>query len=243
MINGRTVLGGIFWAQALGAILAAVASSVAWAGDAVSEAETALFLADHMKEIAPPAVLRYSFSSRGSLNPNFEDTVEVSVAPPTAAGQGNHVLTRCLSGAKQVELPALDFAQGNPALLCFLERDIREMERLTGGKSGYFRHRIRLALADRAEVRAVKLEVEGRQVDGREIRISPYLDDPLRQRFERYAGKYYVFRISDKVPGGIAEVDAVIPESGREAAAAASGSLVDEALKFVRIESGGKSDK
>ena len=44
--------------------------------------------------------------------------------------------------------------EGNPVLLYFLERDIREMERLTGGKSGYFRKAIRLALARSASVEA-----------------------------------------------------------------------------------------
>jgi hypothetical protein len=212
------------------------------AGDAVSEAETALFLTDHLGKIEAPAVLRYGFSRRGHLDTAFEDTIEVSIAA-AGAGGGHSVTTRCLSGGRKVELPPLDFAQGNPALLCFLERDIREMQRLTGGKSGYFRQRVRLALAEHAEVRPVKLELAGRAIEGREIRIAPYLDDPLRQRFERFAGKYYIFRLSDDVPGGIAEVDAVIPEpkSGTPSGAQ-SEPLVEESLKFLRIDNG-KSDK
>jgi hypothetical protein len=211
-----------------GAALAAglwLAASAALAGDAIAPAETALFMTDHLRGLAPPARLRYDFSRSGSLEVAFSDQVEVDVE--AGPGGARQVVTRCLSEGRRIELPALDFAQGNPALLCFLERDIRQMERLTGGKANYFRKRIRLALAEGAEVRNFSQEIGGRPIAGREIRIAPYSDDPLRQRFERYAAKYYVFRLSDDVPGGIVELDAVIP-----AASAGAAPLQTEALSY-----------
>ena len=33
--------------------------------------------------------------------------------------------------------------------------------------------------------------------------VTTFLDDPLRVRFEKLAGKQYVFTLSDAVPGGI----------------------------------------
>ena len=220
------------------AVLAAllVASATAGAADEPSEAETALFLTDHLQKLSPPMVLRYSFSKTGALEKGFSDTVEVEIGKPDA-GAGKRVVTRCLSGDQKVELPALDFAEGNPALLCFLERDIRQMERLTGGKANYFRKRIRLALAEQAQMRAVKLEVNGRPVEAREIRITPYADDPLRARFERFAGKYYVFRVAADIPGGLIEADAVVPDrSGSGRTGEEAPQLIEEVLKFATVE-------
>jgi len=225
-----------FAATSTALVLVLSAATTAIAGDEPSEAETALFLTDHMHNLTPPMLLRYSFSKSGALEQGFNDTVEVAIEKPEAGAAGSRIVTRCLSGDRKVELPALDFAQGNPALLCFLERDIRQMERLTGGKSNYFRQRIRLALADRAEVRAIKIEVSGKPVEAREIRITPYADDPLRARFERYAGKYYVFQISADVPGGLVEADAVIPDKSADASKGAQ--LVEEVLKFAAAEKG-----
>lgn len=220
------------------ALLAAllIASTAACAADEPSEAETALFLTDHLQKLSPPTVLRYSFSKTGTLEKGFSDTVEVEI-DMTDAGAGTRVVTRCLSGEQKVELPPIDFAEGNPALLCFLERDIRQMERLTGGKAAYFRKRIRVALAEGAAISPVRIEVNGRQVAAREIRITPYTDDPLRARFQRYAGKYYVFRVSPDVPGGLLEVDAVIPDPGGSAPAGEPAPrLIEEVLKFTAAE-------
>lgn len=191
------------------------------AGDQISEAETALFLADHFKSVKAPSVLRYEFTKRGSMEDGFSDTVEISVQQ-AKGGKTKTVTTRCLSGTKKIELPAIERAEGNPVVLCFLERDIREMERLTGGKSNYFRKRIRLALADSAEVKSVKIPLGNQQLDARQIRIAPYADDPMRERYRGYADKYYVFTLSESIPGGVYEIDAVIP------AAAAKGKAGDD---------------
>jgi hypothetical protein len=212
-------------------------AGVAAATDDPSPAEVALFVTDHLAGLQAPARLHYAFTRGGTLEPGFSDSVEVSI---DAAPDGRRsVLTRCLSGERKVELPALDHAQGNPALLCFLERDIRHMQRLTGGRSNYFRQRIRLALARHAEVRAVTLNVGDRQVAGREIRIAPYLDDPRRARFERYAGKFYVFRVSDEVPGGIVGIEAVIPGGSANNAPP----LLADALKWSATPPDGEGNK
>jgi hypothetical protein len=96
--------------------------------------------------------------------------------------------------------------------MCFLERDIVEMQRLTGGKAAYFRKRIRLALSEGPKGTPVKVSFGGRTVDAKEYRITPYSNDPNRQKFPKYLGKSYVFVLSDAVPGGIYRVDSAIPD-------------------------------
>lgn len=195
-------------------------------GQPISEAETALFLTDHLNGVTPPVTLRYKFHRSGSMEAAFDDNAEVRVA---AGKEGKQVSGQFLTGNRKVELPAVDSAKGNPVVLYFLERDIKEMERLTGGKANYFRKRIRLALAEQAQVRPVTVSVDGRQVEGREIRISPYVDDPMKEKFERYTGKYYLFTVSDAVPGGIYRIESVIPDKKENA----TGPLIDDALTFA----------
>ena len=195
----------------------------------ISEAEKSLFLADHLQSVSGAQVLRYSFQKRGTLDPTFDDSIEVEVSELSGTRAFE---TRCMTGSKKLELPAIEGAKGNPALLCFLERDIREMERITGGKKWFFQKRIRLALADGPEVKPIKVKFAGKEIVAREIRITPYAKDSLRQKFDKYADKYYVFLLSDEVPGGILEVDAVIPDGAKPD----GPKLVEEIMVFSKVE-------
>lgn len=181
--------------------LATLAAPVLAAED-YSPAERALFMTNHLAGTKPPTTLRYSFSKAGSMEEGFEDKVAVKLK---AAKGGKCCLAAAefLSGERRLSLPEVDQAQGNPAVLYFLERDIREMNRLTKGQQNYFRKRIRMAVYQGAQVQDVTVSYRGKSVTAREIRITPYVDDPLRVRFEKLANKTYVFTLSDAVPGGL----------------------------------------
>ena len=49
------------------------------------------------------------------------------------------------------------------------------------------------------------------------MQVSPYLDDPNRPRFERYARKAYRFLLSDGVPGGVFGVGTRVDGPGQDA--------------------------
>jgi hypothetical protein len=185
-------------------------------------------MSDALKSVTPPATLNYVFTKSGTLEKGFTNAVQVKVS---GSAQAKKVATNCVSetGAK-LEAPAMDSGLDNPALICFLDRDIREMERLTKGKAAYFRKRIRLALAESAEVRAVTVDYNGRQVPGKEIRITPYVNDPMKDRFERFTGKYYVFTVAEEIPGGLYRIEAVIPDRGKEGTAADNTPLMEEVM-------------
>jgi hypothetical protein len=182
--------------------LALLQPGAANAANDFSAAEQALFIDDHLAKLRPPLTLHYDFRKTGALEEAFDDTVDVVL---TAQGDGRccAASARFLSGARQVRQPEVESAQGNPVILYFLERDIREMERLTGGKANYFRKRIRMAVYQAASIRAVSLPYRGRTVAVREISVAPYLDDPNRSRYEKLANKQYVFMLADTIPGGL----------------------------------------
>ena len=202
----RRLLRGVL--LAVWATTAGLAASAASAQERISAAETLLFQTDHLKNVAPPAALSYAFTKTGSAESGFDDTVRLRVRSVDGA---KRVSVAFFTGERKVAFPEVTGAEGNPVLLCFLERDIREMQRLTGGKSGYFRKAIRLALARSAKVATTRVSYAGRESAAREVTITPYADDPLRDRIGKYASKTYVFTLSAAVPGGVYSVRSFVP--------------------------------
>ncbi|HTT09904.1 MAG TPA: hypothetical protein VMG60_03355 [Burkholderiaceae bacterium] len=187
-----------------GALLAGRRAFAADAGS-FSEAERLLFTQDHFKSLAAAAKLDYEYRKRGSLEPEFTDRVRVSVSARKPTGK-HDVKVDFLTGRERLGLQDVDDAEGNPLILYFLEREVREMNRLTGGSRNYYRKRIRIALAESAQVKPVTLQAGGKEVAAREIHIAPYRDDPVRSRYEKFAEKTFVLALSDQVPGTVVEM-------------------------------------
>ncbi len=193
-----------------------------------SEAEQMLFTTDHFKSLGGPTQIDYAYERHGSLEEEFKDKVRVAVGKKRAEG-GRPVHVDFLSGKQKLVLPDLEGAEGNPVILHFLEREVREMNRITGGAQNYYRKRIRMALANAAEVKPVSLSVAGKPVQAREIRIAPYHDDPARSRYEKFAEKTFVFTLSDDIPGGVVEMrsELLSPDAG------ADKPVVAESVRYV----------
>lgn len=203
--------------------------SPAFAGDEPSKAEILLFQTNHLAFLENTSRLTYEFHKQGDLEPGFGDRVEIVV---NARDGKKSVSTNYLSGSHKSDFPAVDDAHGNPVLMYFLERDIREMQRLTGGHWIFFKKRIRMALADDAIVRPVSFLYDGAEAKGQEVRITPFAGDPLRPKFEKFADKYYVFTLSDAVPGGVYQLRAVVPP---EKTTGAEKPLMEETLTFSKV--------
>jgi len=174
----------------------------AQAANDFSAAEQALFLDNHLGKLKPPLTLHYRYRKTGTLEEPFDDKVDVMLK---ARDNGSccAASAKFLTGARAMQQPDVDGAEGNPAVLYFLERDIHEMQRLTKGKANYFRKRLRMAIYQGAAIRTVTLPYRGRPVEAQEISLAPYLDDPNRSRYQDLANKQYVFLLSKAVPGGI----------------------------------------
>ena len=154
---------------------------IAQAANDFSAAEQAIFMDRPLAKLRPPLTLHYAYHKTGTLEEAFDDTVDVMLSAQ-ADGSCCAAQAQFFGGARAVRQPDVESAQGNPAILYFLERDIREMERLTQGKANYFRKRIRMAVYQGASIRKLTLRYRGAPVAVREISIAPYLDDPNRPR-------------------------------------------------------------
>jgi hypothetical protein len=210
------------------AIFCALLTSQPMAATEFSAAEQALFVTNHLSALKAPTTLHYRFRKSGSLEAGFDDKVAIGLTPQPD-GKCCAATADFLSGANKLALPPIEGAQGNPVILYFLERDIREMQRLTKGQPNYFRKRIRMAVADTATITEVTLPHEGRNVAAKQITITPYTDDPLRARFENLVGKRYVFTLSDAVPGGVISIRTQV-----DAAAAGTPPLLAEEMALER---------
>ena len=145
---------------------------------------------------------------------------------------GHSVKVDYLKGANRIELPEINDAHGNPIVLYFLERELQEMHRLTGGSTNYYRKRIRMALADGGEIDSVTVDTSVGRVTATRIRIAPYRDDPARSRYERFAEKRYTFTLSDAVPGKIIEMRSELANPASSAAGTAEP-IVVETLRWA----------
>src|SRR5262245_16066407 len=128
-----------------------------------SAAETKIFVDDHLRGVPASTTLEYTYAKRGSLEDPIDDVARVIVGPASAGG-GHSVKVQYLSGTRALELADIDAANANPVILYFLEHDIREMHRLTGGSASYFRKRIRMALAEGGKVTSPVVDVGSRRV-------------------------------------------------------------------------------
>jgi hypothetical protein len=220
-------------AGAMLAVLVTLAAGPA-AAQTVSPAETLLFETDHLAKVKPPATLVYTFRKDSNVEPGFKDEVRLELA--RINGKVSATL-HFLTGVHKQEIPALEEAHGNPVLLGFLEHDIAEMKRLTGGSTSYFRKRIRMALAEGAQLTVEPVSYQGKTVQAQAVRIQPYLNDPMHARFEKYLHKTYTFVLSDQVPGGLYQLRTSLgkPDTVRTGAAPAAPPMIDETLTLSSV--------
>ncbi|NIR61374.1 MAG: hypothetical protein GWO02_18690 [Gammaproteobacteria bacterium] len=176
----------------------------------VSRANELLFLTDHLANVSQPGTLRYEFHKEAREEKGFTDELDIRVTRINDDGS-KHCEVDYFTGERERFFPPIDHATGNPVLLAFLQRDVRDMEQRTGGSWRYFQKRMKIALADAAAVEPVTLSVAGHRVEGTRVRITPFVGGRYRKRFANLADKYYVFTLSEAVPGGIYRLRSVVP--------------------------------
>jgi len=214
----------------LATALAGAASNAAAADpNEYSEAERQLFVRPHLAAVTPPSRLHYRYERTGTLEPEVSDHATLTLGEDAGA---RTAAVEFLSDERKLELPEVAYVDGNPIILHFLEREVRELKRLTGGAVGFYRNRIRKALAGDAKVRETEVSYNGRTVKATEIRIDPYVDDPARSRFEKFADRYYVMVLSAEVPGEVYQLKAESP--GPAQGPQAGKALLGEVLTFER---------
>lgn len=179
-----------------------------------SRAESRLWLDNHLANIDKPGRLYYKFQKTGSYEQGFDDSIYLDILNINEDGTKDTNLEFFTGNRRQFASPGnLESVTGNPVLGLYMQGDVREMNRLTDGSWRYFQRRIKMAFAKDAEIKDITIDYNGGKVDAEKIVIKPYLNDPHRRQFERFAEKVYEFILSNKIPGSIYQIKTVVPDA------------------------------
>jgi hypothetical protein len=202
----------------------------------LSDAETLLWMTDQLKNVKVPTILKYHFKKQGTFEQGFEDNVEFQVKEIKADGRKAGVVN-WFSGERNHYVPPYDDIIGNPVLGVYLQGDVIEMNRITEGYWRYFHRLIKQAFADKAEIKPVPILFDGRTVEGKQVRITPYVKDPHavgNESFKKIENKEYFITVCDDIPGYLYEIRTVVPAP--DDAKDKSQPLIDESLVLVAAE-------
>ncbi|MFK7778250.1 MAG: hypothetical protein QM501_09025, partial [Gimesia sp.] len=132
----------------------------------------------------------------------FTDTVQLIVGKTGNSG-GKDLEVEFLTGDRHMPAATLTGFHNNAAIMMFLQNDVRELQKATGGSMVYFRNRIRNAFARPLTLQKTSIKFDGRKISTIEIVMSPFPKDPLGARFKQYADRTYRFIMSDDIPGEV----------------------------------------
>ena len=198
-----------------------------------SPAERKIWLNDHLQNVEKPARLYYEFVKSGSYEEGFTDAVYLDIIEVNDDGSKNAELEFFTADRQQqASRDNLSNITGNPVIGIYMQGDVIEMNRITDGHWRYFQRRIKMAFSESAEITNVNIDFNGSVVEGEKIAIHPYVKDPRRRDFARFADKSYEFIFSDNIPGSLYQIRTVIPDTSSKA----SGVLIEETLTLKSYE-------
>ncbi|MBC6496931.1 MAG: hypothetical protein GDA54_01205 [Alphaproteobacteria bacterium GM7ARS4] len=207
----------------------------------LSSANKALFIDDNLRNIVEPSDIHYHFAHHSVFGDDYAGTVTVKVNRVRENGRKDLVF-RYLQGRHRVRFQPRYNMKTNPLFMLFLESDVREMKRVTGGSSLFFRSRLRHSLA-RAEAEDYTFRHLGEDIRGKRIIIRPYAefakdDREMIERFGNFLYKTYEFVLSESIPGGIYRLRSVVPEAGERS----DRYKIDDMLVYRGWESHGERE-
>jgi hypothetical protein len=208
-------------------------TGVAYANTGFSEINNELFDKSHLKNIHEPTNITYTYKKSSYVEGEREDTVVMKVSNIRNTGRRDTEFV-FFTGEHNRPYQARPDQRGNGVFVYFLEYDIHEMERMTGGDWRYFQRKIRWSMAEGAKKEQVEVDYNGEKVKAWQYTIQPYLNDPENSRYGLYAGKYYIFTLSEDIPGEIYQVRTIVPDgrTWQEGDVA----LIDESLTITDVE-------
>lgn len=198
-----------------------------------SEVNNELFDKTHLQNITKPGTLHYEYKKHSFLEGERQDTIDVDVTNIRNNGRRDTHF-EFFTGPHKRPYEDRENQQGNGVFVLFLEFDVHELQRLTGGEWRYFQRKIRWAFAKGADKKEVEIDYQGKKIKGMQYTIQPYVNDPKNSRYSLYADKYYIFTLSDEIPGEVYQVRTIVPDgkTWQEGDVA----LAEEVVTFVGFE-------
>lgn len=174
--------------------------------------------------------LTYSYekkTTKAEFGPSFSDRIVVKADKGDDA-QSRKSEVKMFSGVNA--RPAGPFVSDpqNPVLLLVMEENVQELSKILGANPRYLKNAIRKAWRDQAKIEDASVTVGGKTMPGTRITVTPFANDPQKDRMHGLEGLTYVVEIADAVPGNIATIDIHAPETGAPS--------FNEVLRFEKDE-------
>lgn len=196
-------------------LCAALPASQGLAQDKQPSAQSLLFDANYLLPLKAPSRLVYDYEFRTADPQNygagFQDQVALRLTPASADRGEKDVTVEMFSGDRQRVVGPLTQVAGNPIIMAFLERDVVQMSRQSGGPAVFYRNVIRLAFREKAVLEPATVSWQGRDVTGTKVTIQPFANEPNALPLQPFGAKTYTFTVSDAVPGGLYELRSTMP--------------------------------
>jgi len=197
-----------------------------------SNAENKLWMDKHLLNIEQTARLHYEFEKTGSYEEGFIDDVYLDIVKVNEDGTREAILDFFSGEQKQKVSPSnVKNIKGNPVIGIYLQGDVYEMNRLTGGGWKYFHRQIKLAIAGSNTSEHVTVELDGKQYESEKITLYPYEDINKKDRLREFADKRYEFILSEEIPGKLYQIRTVINDAENPTAP-----LMEEKLTLKSVE-------
>jgi hypothetical protein len=179
---------------------------------AAATVQELVFEAHLLADLREPQTLHYRYERRGTLFPEAHVS-EVSMEVREVSADGDKLVHfDMFEGADRRQFGPMEARAQNPLLIVFLQRDVMQMARLTGGSSDYFRNQVREAFVKPAEVERLEIPFDGAVLPAVRVSITPFVDDPEIARFAQFRHKRYEFTVAAGLPGGLYEIAALTPK-------------------------------
>jgi len=213
------------------AVLIACAAPAVAAGSLPS-ASKVLFEASHLDKLKTGSKVSYrleqTISQERLLGAPIKDDITLAVKKVNSDGKRD-VNVAIFTGERARPVQKITGLTGNPLLVIFLDRAVRNYKRVAGGSTAYLKNRFKLELAKHAKVQATKVAYNGKDVEGYKVSVEPFVRDPNRHKMHGYEGSTFSFVVSEAVPGYLVELDAVL-DSPKE-----NAPRLEERIKFSGV--------
>lgn len=196
-----------------------------------SKANRLLFLNDHLTRHDYSARYTYLSSQTGSRESDYEGRIIIT-AHTIPGSDAKRVEFDASPNIGQNQIPVVDQARGNPLIMVFLQSDMLELAKATGGHWRYFQKQMKLALEHDAQVEPVTIEFKGEPLNAERITVRPYAEEQVRRKeLGHYRNRTYEFLLSEDLPGEIFELRSVTP-AGEES----EGIVVEKKVTLQTFE-------
>ncbi|MDC9724809.1 MAG: hypothetical protein PSN44_02675 [Gammaproteobacteria bacterium] len=188
----------------------------------------------HLKNIKEEGTLSYVYKKEHFVDGSREDTIDLVLTNVRNTGRKDTHID-FFTGKYNRPYQDRENQKANSVVVFFLEYDVRELAKTINSSRPerwhYLQKKVKWQLARGATKNEIEVEYNGTKVPASQYMIRPYINDPKKADFPLYANKYYIFTLSDEIPGAIYQVRTIVPDGdewqeGDEA-------LIDESVTFV----------